>query len=147
MGSRNCETLETAGASVFNSNVVNSVVARAADRRGIDGWSNWKAEDIRDLIETANVEFVHTDLRKLALVGRAGGGTSAVCRLGAEFGGGVYFKLYQAARFADLIFDGIVLRACRHAKAARVVYSSCGCAYLNHIQTAPTKYSTSRNGR
>src|SRR4029077_8396539 len=64
---------------------------------------------------------------------------SVVFLLAADHGGRGYVDLHQAACAVNLMLDGLVFRACHHAKVDKVVYASSGCVYPNYIQTDPGK--------
>jgi nucleoside-diphosphate-sugar epimerase len=139
MNWKNRKTLVTGGTSFIGSNLVNSLVARRAKVRVVDDLSSGKLENIRELVENGQVEFVEGDLREMGVAERAVDGMSVVFHLAADHGGRGYVDLHQAPCAVNLLLDGIVFRACHKAKVDKVVYASSGCVYPNHIQTDPSE--------
>jgi nucleoside-diphosphate-sugar epimerase len=139
MNWKNRKVLVTGGASFIGSNLVRALLERGAKVRVVDDLSSGKFENIRNLAEECEIEFVQGDLRDPGMADRAVEGMGTVFHLAADHGGRGYVDLHQAACAVNLLLDGLVFRACHKARVEKVVYASSGCVYPNHIQTDPQK--------
>lgn len=139
MNWKNRKVLVTGGASFIGSNLVRVLLGRGAKVRVVDDLSSGKFENIGNLAEEGEIEFVQGDLRHPGMADRAVEGMGTVFHLAADHGGRGYVDLHQAACAVNLLLDGLVFRACHKARVEKVVYASSGCVYPNHIQTDPQK--------
>src|SRR5947208_13741460 len=136
---RGRQVLVTGGASFIGSALVEQLVDRGAQVRVVDDLSSGVLENIEDHIQSGAVEFMHADLRHSGVAEAAVEDTSVVFHLAADHGGRGYVDLHQAACASNLMFDGLIFRACHRAGVDKVVYASSGCVYPNHLQTDPNE--------
>ena len=134
---RNAKTLVTGGASFIGSHLVDALIALGAKVRVVDNLSSGKLDNIRPHVEAGRVEFTHADLNDPVVAGQAVRGVNVVFHLAADHGGRGYVDLHQVACATNFVLDGLVFKACSHARVDKVVYASSGCVYPNHLQTDP----------
>lgn len=133
------KVLVTGGASFIGSHLVDGLVRRKATVRVVDDLSSGKLENLKPHLKGGKIKFIQGDLRNQRLAKKAMEGMGIVFHLAAAHGGRGYVDLHQAACAENLMLDGIVFEACRHAGVEKVVYASSGCVYPNHLQTNPKK--------
>jgi nucleoside-diphosphate-sugar epimerase len=139
MNWKNRKVLVTGGSSFIGSSLVDALLDRGAQVRVVDDLSSGKIENISDLIDDGQVEFVQGDLRNQSVAEQAVDGMNIVFHLAADHGGRGYVDLHQAPCAVNLLLDGSVFRASHKAGVAKVVYASSGCVYPNHLQIDPKK--------
>ncbi len=131
------KVLVTGGASCIGSHLVESLLARGAKIRIVDDFTTGSMENLKAHLE--NVEIIKADLREPGVAREAMKGMQIVFHLAADHGGRAYVDLCQAGPASNLFLDGIVFWEAVRAKVDKVVFSSSGCVYPNHIQTDVTK--------
>jgi len=132
-------TLVTGGASFIGSHLVDALIERGAKVRVIDDLSSGKIENIRDHIDSGQVEFIEADLREPGVAELATKDEDIVFHLAADHGGRGYVDLHQGACAGNLALDGMVFLACKKNRVEKIVYASSGCVYPNHIQNNPNE--------
>ena len=139
MNWKNCPVLVTGGCSFIGSHVVDTLVERGARVRVADDLSSGTLENIRQHLQSKQVEFIQTDLREPGAVLKIASGIQVVFHLAAAHGGRGYVDLHQAACAENFFLDGLVFQACRKHRVEKIVYASSGCVYPNYIQNDPNK--------
>lgn len=134
---KNQSVLVTGGASFIGSHLVDALVDLGARVRVIDDLSSGRLENIQRHVDTGRIEFIKGDLRSSGVAEKVVQGTTIVFHLAADHGGRGYVDLHAAACATNLMLDGLVFSACHRAKVDKVIYTSSGCVYPNHLQTDP----------
>lgn len=137
MNWRQTRTLVTGGASFIGSHLVDALLARGAKVRVVDNLSSGRLDNIRQHVDSGDIEFMHADLNDPFVADKAVKGVNLVFHLAADHGGRGYVDLHQVACATNLLLDGLVFKACHQAGVEKVVYASSGCVYPNHLQTDP----------
>jgi nucleoside-diphosphate-sugar epimerase len=133
----NRRALVTGGASFIGSNLVDALVARGAKVRAVDNLSSGLYENIKDHVETGRIEFRQQDLLHPDVALSAADGMQVVFHLAADHGGRGYIDSHPVECSTNMILDGTVFRACRHAGVEKVVFASSGCVYPTSKQMDP----------
>lgn len=131
--------LVTGGASFIGSNLVRGLLARGAQVRIVDNLSSGTRENIADLLEAGQVEFIHADLLDPAVAHSAAEGIKVVFHLAADHGGRGYVDLHQVQCSTNFALDSHVFAAAYKAGVEKVVFASSGCVYPNFKQNDPTE--------
>lgn len=129
--------LVTGGASFIGSHLVDALLARGARVSVADDLSSGSAENLRQALDAGSVRLREGDLRSQNFARDVVAGQRFVFHLAADHGGRGYLEANQAACARNLMLDGIVFDAARHAGVEKVVFASSGCVYPNHLQTRP----------
>ena len=127
--------LITGGASFIGSHLADALVQRGARIRIVDDLSSGSLENIKPLIDSESVEFIHADLREPEVARKATRGIQSVFHLAADHGGRGYVDTHQAGPASNLYLDGLIFREALKANVEKVIFASSGCVYPNYLQT------------
>lgn len=136
---RGRKVLVTGGASFIGSHLVDALVQQGAQLCILDNLSSGKLENIKAHLNDGRVKFRQANLLEPRVADEALKGMEFVFHLAADHGGRGYVDLHQAACATNLLLDGTVFWAAYRAGVQKVVYSSSGCVYPNHLQTDPNQ--------
>ena len=128
------KVLVTGGTSFIGSHLVDALVSRGAQVRVVDDLTSGKLENIREPVESGQVEFIRGDLREPGVTRQALAGIDIVFHLAADHGGRGYVDLHQGGPASNLFLDGLVFWEALKAGVDKVVFASSGCVYPNHLQ-------------
>jgi UDP-glucose 4-epimerase len=131
------KVLVTGGASFIGSHLVDALVGRGARVRVVDNLSSGLLANIASHVEDGAIEFRQEDLLDSEVAQRAAGGVEVVFHLAADHGGRGYIDSHPVECSTNLILDGLVFRACRQARVAKIVFASSGCVYPTSLQMDP----------
>jgi nucleoside-diphosphate-sugar epimerase len=127
--------LVTGGASFIGSHLVDRLVAmNVASLRVVDDLSTGTRDNLEGHLRSGAVELVHRNLFDDGVAATAMGGIDVVFHLAAIHGGRGFIDTHQAACAENFALDGIVFRAARQAKIAKLVFTSSGCVYPMRLQ-------------
>lgn len=129
--------LVTGGASFIGSHLTDALVERGAKVRVADDLSSGRRENIARWIELGAVDFREVDLLEPGAVDDVMEGVDHVFHLAADHGGRGYIDTHESACSTNMVLDGLVFRAARHAGVDQVTYASSGCVYPTDLQDDP----------
>ena len=131
------KVLVTGGASFIGSHLVDALVERGASIRVVDNLSSGKLENLREHLNSGNIEFIQADLREPGIARMAVKDVDVVFHLAADHGGRGYVDLHQAGPASNLFLDGLVFWEGLKAGVEKIVFASSGCVYPNYLQSNP----------
>jgi nucleoside-diphosphate-sugar epimerase len=127
--------LVTGGASFIGSTLTDKLLDRGAHVRIVDDLTSGHLDNIRDVLGSGNVDFIHADLREPGIARAAMHGVDTVFHLAADHGGRGYVDLHQAGPASNFFLDGLVFAEALKAQVKKIVFASSGCVYPNFLQS------------
>jgi len=127
--------LVTGGASFIGSTLTDKLLDRGAHVRIVDDLTSGHLDNIRSVLGSGKVDFIHADLREPGIARAAMHGVDTVFHLAADHGGRGYVDLHQAGPASNFFLDGLVFAEAVKAKAKKIVFASSGCVYPNFLQS------------
>jgi nucleoside-diphosphate-sugar epimerase len=127
--------LVTGGASFIGSTLTDKLLDRGAQVRIVDDLTSGHLDNIRAVLGSGKVDFIHADLREPGIARAAMHGVDTVFHLAADHGGRGYVDLHQAGPASNFFLDGLVFAEALKAKAKKIVFASSGCVYPNFLQS------------
>jgi nucleoside-diphosphate-sugar epimerase len=127
--------LVTGGASFIGSTLTDKLLDRGAHVRIVDDLTSGHLDNIRSVLGSGKVDFIHADLREPGIARATMHGVDTVFHLAADHGGRGYVDLHQAGPASNFFLDGLVFAEALKAKAKKIVFASSGCVYPNFLQS------------
>jgi len=127
--------LVTGGASFIGSTLTDKLLDRGAHVRIVDDLTSGHLDNVRDVLATGKVDFIHADLREPGIARAVMHGVDTVFHLAADHGGRGYVDLHQAGPASNFFLDGLVFAEALKAKVKKIVFASSGCVYPNFLQS------------
>ena len=127
--------LVTGGASFIGSTLTDKLLDRGAHVRIVDDLTSGHLDNIRSVLGSGKVDFIHADLREPGIARAAMRGVDTVFHLAADHGGRGYVDLHQAGPASNFFLDGLVFAEALKAKTKKIVFASSGCVYPNFLQS------------
>lgn len=127
--------LVTGGASFIGSTLTDKLLDRGAHVRIVDDLTSGHLDNIRSVLGSGKVDFIHADLREPGIARAAMHDVDTVFHLAADHGGRGYVDLHQAGPASNFFLDGLVFAEALKAKAKKIVFASSGCVYPNFLQS------------
>jgi len=130
--------LVTGGASFIGSALTDKLLDRGAHVRIVDDLTSGHLDNIRSVLGSGKVDFIHADLREPGIARAAMHGVDTVFHLAADHGGRGYVDLHQAGPASNFFLDGLVFaeavkarpkKSCSHRRVA------CIPIFCNRIST------------